>query len=313
MQADAVVFEAPGQVSRSALTLAPPGAGDIVVDTLWSGISTGTEKLFWNGRMPPFPGMGYPLVPGYETVGEVVEAGTDSGLRVGDRVFVPGANCFAEARGLFGGAAERIVVPGARVQPVDPALGAEAALLALAATAHHAVVLSADGPPELIVGHGALGRLIARAAIALGAEPPTVWEISEDRRAGALNYTVIDPQDDPRRDYARVCDVSGDPEALDTLIARLKPRGEITLAGFYPDPVRFTFPPAFMKEARLSISAEWTPSDLTAIAALVTEGRLSLDGLISHRRDASDPADAYAQAFEDPACLKMILTWRDAA
>lgn len=57
--------------------------------------------------MPPFPGMGYPLVPGYEAAGEVVEAGPDSGLRPGERVFVPGANCFmpteaAKLRGLFG-------------------------------------------------------------------------------------------------------------------------------------------------------------------------------------------------------------------
>ena len=34
-----------------------------------------TEKLLWNGTMPHFPGMGYPLVPGYESVGRVIEAG----------------------------------------------------------------------------------------------------------------------------------------------------------------------------------------------------------------------------------------------
>jgi 3-hydroxyethyl bacteriochlorophyllide a dehydrogenase len=50
----------------------------MVVDIRYSGISTGTEKLFWSGQMPPFPGMGYPLVPGYEAAGEVVEAGSDT-------------------------------------------------------------------------------------------------------------------------------------------------------------------------------------------------------------------------------------------
>ena len=34
------------------------------MDVEWSGISTGTERLLWSGRMPPFPGLGYPLVPG---------------------------------------------------------------------------------------------------------------------------------------------------------------------------------------------------------------------------------------------------------
>ena len=55
--------------------LTDPGANDLVVDIHYSGISTGTEKLFWTGDMPPFPGMGYPLVPGYEAAGEIVEAG----------------------------------------------------------------------------------------------------------------------------------------------------------------------------------------------------------------------------------------------
>lgn len=312
MLAEAVVFEAPGRVSRSALTLVPPGASDIVVETLWSGISTGTEKLFWNGRMPPFPGMGYPLVPGYESVGVVVEAGADSGRRVGERVFVPGATCYEGARGLFGGSASRLVVPGARTQAVDAGLGPEAALLALAATARHAVAAPRSDLPELIVGHGALGRLIARVAMALGGEPPVVWEIAEERRAGASGYTVLHPDDDPRRDYRTVYDVSGDAAGLDRLIGRLAPGGEIVLAGFYAEPVRFDFPAAFMREARLRIAAEWKPADLAATAALVAEGRLSLDGLITHTRPASEPADAYRAAFEDPACLKMILTWRDA-
>jgi bacteriochlorophyllide a dehydrogenase len=30
------------------------------------------------------------------------------------------------------------------------------------------------------------------------------------------------------------------------------------LAGFYTEPLAFAFPPAFMKEARLRVAAEWT-------------------------------------------------------
>ncbi len=81
MEALAVVLQEPRQLSLERLPITPPGAADIVVDTRWSGISTGTERLLWSGRMPAFPGMGYPLVPGYESVGEVVEAGPDAGKR----------------------------------------------------------------------------------------------------------------------------------------------------------------------------------------------------------------------------------------
>ena len=69
MKTMAVVLEQPERLVLSHLDLAEPGAGDVVVDIAWSGISTGTERLLWSGRMPPFPGMGYPLVPGYESAG----------------------------------------------------------------------------------------------------------------------------------------------------------------------------------------------------------------------------------------------------
>ena len=74
MHTQAVILEGPEKIGIQTLGLQEPQAGDLVVDIAHSGISTGTEKLFWSGQMPPFPGMGYPLVPGYEAVGEVVEA-----------------------------------------------------------------------------------------------------------------------------------------------------------------------------------------------------------------------------------------------
>ena len=55
----AVVLEQPEHLVLSRLDLVPPGDDDVVVDIEWSGISTGTERLLWSGRMPPFPGMGY--------------------------------------------------------------------------------------------------------------------------------------------------------------------------------------------------------------------------------------------------------------
>ena len=110
MNTMAIVLERPEHIAFSRLALTPPGDQDLVVDIEYSGISTGTEKLLWSGRMPMFPGMGYPLVPGYESVGRVVAAGPDAGHAVGEHVFVPGARCFGEVRGLFGGAASKLVV-----------------------------------------------------------------------------------------------------------------------------------------------------------------------------------------------------------
>ncbi len=123
MQTDAVILTSPGQLVVDRIALTPPGPADVVVDVAWSGISTGTERLLYDGRMPAFPGMGYPLVPGYETVGRVREAGPDAAVAPGTLVFVPGANCYGAVRGLFGGAASRIVTAGARVVAVPESSG----------------------------------------------------------------------------------------------------------------------------------------------------------------------------------------------
>lgn len=307
----AVVLEEPERLVLSRLPLPDPGEDDVVVDIEWSGISTGTERLLWSGRMPPFPGLGYPLVPGYESVGRIREAGSQSGARVGDRVFVPGARCYGEIKGLFGGAASRVVVPGAKATRFDEALGEQGVLLALAATAYHALDVGRSALPQLIIGHGVLGRLIARLTLAIDPQQaPVVWETNPRRAGGAAGYTVIAPGADTRRGYAAICDVSGDSGLLDTLIGRLSPGGEIVLAGFYSEPLSFAFPPAFMREARLRVAAEWKESDLVAVRDLIESGALSLGGLITHREPATAAGDAYRTAFTDPDCLKMILDWR---
>lgn len=314
MKAMAIVLEQPEHIAFTALDLTPPGPEDVVVDIEHSGISTGTEKLLFNGRMPAFPGMGYPLVPGYESVGRVVQAGPASHRQVGERVFVPGARCYGEVRGLFGGAASRVVVGGSRVVPVSDTLGERAVLLALAATAYHSVAGGGKRqpivPPDLIVGHGVLGRLLARMTVVAGYAPPTVWETNPERAAGADGYAVLHPDADPRRDYHAVFDVSGDAQILDRLIARLAPGGEVVLAGFYTEPLNFAFAPAFMREARIRCAAEWQRPDLLAVAELAETGRLSLDGLITHHGEPTHADSAYRTAFGDAGCLKMVLDWR---
>ena len=124
------------------------------------------------------------------------------------------------------------------------------------------------------------------------------------------DYPVVHPEADERRDYRCVVDASGDTAIIDTAMQHLGRHGEIVLAGFYAEPLSFNFPPAFMREAMISIAAEWNEADLESVQRLASTGSLSLDGLISHRLPASDAQSAYPQAFADPDCLKMVLDWR---
>ena len=317
MKAQAIVFEAPKSITVRTLELAPMGARDVEVAVSFSGISTGTERLLWDGTMPPFPGLSYPLVPGYETVGTVASMGAEvTGLSVGDLVFLPGSYAFQGVQNIFGGSGSRLVVPHERAVKLDPALGAKGVLLALAATAHHVFTVGREGLPlaypDLIIGHGIMGRLLARMVVAAGKPAPVVWETQAVRQSGALGYGVIHPDEDQRKDYRCICDVSGDSGILNRVIPKMAPGGEVVLAGFYKQDLSFSYAMAFMREASIRVAAQWKKHDLDAVVAMFHEGSLPLEGLITHTETPDRAQQAYEVAFGDPNCLKMVIDWRQA-
>ena len=175
------------------LDLSPPGPDDVVVDVEWSGISTGTERLLWSGRMPPFPGMGYPLVPGYELVGRVTQAGDPARSRSAARL--------RSRRALL----RRGARPVRRRSLAPRRAGQRASCRSTSSSASTASCWRWPRPPttrsprparcrpSCIVGHGVLGRLLARLRVATGGEPPIVWERNPNACGGAIGYQVLDP------------------------------------------------------------------------------------------------------------------------
>jgi 3-hydroxyethyl bacteriochlorophyllide a dehydrogenase len=317
MKAQAIVFEAPQSIAVRTLELAPMGPRDVEVAVSFSGISTGTERLLWDGTMPPFPGLSYPLVPGYETVGTVAQMGAEvTGLSLGDLVFLPGSYAFQGVQNIFGGSGSRLVVPHERAVKLDAALGVKGVLLALAATAHHVFTVGREGLPlaypDLIIGHGIMGRLLARMVVAAGKPAPVVWETQAVRQSGALGYGVIHPDDDARKDYRCICDVSGDSGILNRVIPKMAPGGEVVLAGFYKQDLSFSYAMAFMREASIRVAAQWKKHDLDAVVAMFHNGSLPLEGLITHFETPQRAQQAYEVAFGDPQCLKMVIDWRQA-
>jgi 3-hydroxyethyl bacteriochlorophyllide a dehydrogenase len=129
------------------------------------------------------------------------------------------------------------------------------------------------------------------------------------RQSGAEGYAVVHPNDDARKDYKAVYDVSGDSSLLNSLIMRLAPGGEVVLAGFYKHDLSFAFAPAFMREAQIRAAAQWKKHDLLAVTRMVETGQLSLEGMITHTYTLGQALQAYEVAFSDPLCLKMMLDW----
>ncbi len=159
-QADAFWIIAPGRGEVRRETLSSPGPDEVLVRTLYSGISRGTESIVFKGMVPPseyqrmrapfqageFPA---PVKYGYISVGRV-EAGPPA-LR-GRDVF-----CLYPHQSSY-------VVPAAAVHPLPEGVAPERAVLA--ANLETAVNGLWDATPRLgdriaVIGAGTLGCLTA--------------------------------------------------------------------------------------------------------------------------------------------------------
>jgi len=243
-----------------------PGRSTLV----WSGISSGTERLLWAGPHADLPGHGLSAGAWLRRPWRTC-ARRPAGLCRGPAVVVRARCqlCQRGREGLFGGAAgAHQVLPAAR-RGEARRRGARGRRSPSRrhATAHHA-----RGParlPQLIVGHGVLGRCWhARVTLALGGHRThrgiETQTARHDGAAGlhaslhtATRTTRRDYADDLRRPRRRGPSRHADPAAPE--------RARSCSAGFYEEPLSFTFPPAFMREASIRMAAEFTTADLQAV------------------------------------------------
>jgi 3-hydroxyethyl bacteriochlorophyllide a dehydrogenase len=77
--------------------------------------------------------------------------------------------------------------------------------------------------------------------------------------------------------------------------------------------LKFAYAPAFMREARMRIAAEWKRRTYWPSANWCTPAACRLDGLITHTQPSTQAGSAYETAFGDASCLEMILDWSASA
>jgi threonine dehydrogenase-like Zn-dependent dehydrogenase len=243
----------PGRGEIRPAPVPEPGADDVRVRTLWSGISRGTESLIFRGQVPqgeydtmaaPFqdgrlPG---PVKYGYLNVGTVESGPADL---AGRTVF-----CLYPHQTQY-------VVPATAVVPVPSDVPAERAVLA--GTVETAVNTLWDVGPLVgdrvaVVGAGMVGSCVARLLSQIPGVHATLVDTNPDRAgvAAALGVDFAAPAEAPEGNDL-VVHTSATSAGLTRSLELLGPEGTVVDASWYGDaPVTLPLGGAF-HSSRLTI------------------------------------------------------------
>ncbi len=308
VQASALWFRAPGRVEVGPVDLPAVGPGEVLVRTMWSGISSGTELLAYRGELPPdlvldeslamAGSFTYPFRYGYSCVGRVERSSSD---------LDEGAIVVALAPHQ-----DRVVVPSGDVVVLPEVDLRHATLFPLVETA---LQISLDAGavahrPVVVTGLGVVGVLTAvllqrQGADVLAADP------SDARRhlARSLGLAAVAPDElaaavGPAGSPLLI-EVSGRPEALAAGLELLAHEGTALVASWYgTKPASLPLGGAFHRR-RLTIrstqvstipaalAAQWSVARRREVAAGLL-GALPLGALATHEFAFDEAPAAFA-------------------
>ena len=313
VSARALWFVGPRDVEMRAVELEPVGDGDVLVRTLCSGISAGTELLAYRGEIAEdvvldenIGALGgtfrYPFRYGYSCVGVVEES--RSTLSVGSLVFA------------FQPHQDHFVVAADDAVPLDAVDPRTAVLFPLVETALQITLDAGAVMAEEVVlfGLGAVGLItsvmLQRAGATVIAVDPLPWR---RETAVALGVTAVAPDGvdgalSPRaaeRGVALVIEVSGRPEVLASSLNLLAHEGTALVASWYGSkeavlPLgaefhrrRLTIRSTQVSTVPAHLSGRWTAARRRDVAAGLL-GSLNLGPLATHTFSFDAAAEAFA-------------------
>jgi 2-desacetyl-2-hydroxyethyl bacteriochlorophyllide A dehydrogenase len=333
-----VVIVGPGSVEVQDRPLRPPGPGEVLVKTLYSGISAGTEMNVYRGAAPQWrmrhdpltglfasssnPEWTYPLVYGYAAAGRIEQTGDDvTGVNTGDYVFT-----YTPHQSYSTVAADAAV---ALPQLRDLRHGVFFANLNTALNG----ILDAGlhlGDVVVVMGLGVIGQLVAQLARRSGVGVIVTVDALQHRRELSLRLGA-DHSFEPGPDVAEavrelssnrgadvVFDVSGAPTALheairtaglDALVIAMSWYGNtfeaLSLSGeFHHNRVRIHS--SFVGYVNPALGPLWSTERRSALV-LDLLNEIELDPLLSHTFPVSNAAEAYRVVDAQPEGLVQCL------
>lgn len=324
LYAQRIIFTGKQQVLLESFDPGLPGAGQVLVRTHTSLMSTGTENIVFNQLYDPGTHwdkwVKYPFTPGYTSVGTISAVGDGvSTLKVGDRVaFRVGHRSHA-------------VVSVDECYPIPADLPFEKAVwFSLAKIAFHGAKVARYqlGDTVLIIGAGPIGQMSLRWAGAAGAASILVVDAVANRmalaKAGGATATIAVPIEKARdavleagggRPPRVVIDSTGNAAVFSAALGLAADRGTVVILGDTGQPAKQTLTPDVIGRGLTIVGAhdghnseEWNNTTITRLFfGLATTGRFSLEGLNTHVFKPEKCVEAYTVANRDRASTMGIL------
>ena len=330
--ARALYFERPGEVAVREEPRPEPGPGELLVETIVSGVSPGTEMLVYDGKVPEEMAVddtidtlegtfGYPVQYGYAAVGRVTAAGADvDGDWAGEQVFA------------FNPHQSHFTADPEQLRPVPESLAPETATLF--PTAETAVNFVLDAAPRVgervvVFGAGPIGLATTALLSTFPLESLLVVDPVARRRtlAAAFGATeAMTPAELRRREWQEppgvdcCIEVSGNPEALDDAVDAVGYDGRIVVGSWYgTKPVELGLGGRFHREridlrsSQVSTIApgdrgRWSKDRRMARAIDLVQAH-DLGQLVTHTVPFADAASAYELLAADDEVLTTVFTY----
>ncbi|CAM3235481.1 NAD(P)-dependent alcohol dehydrogenase [Tsukamurella hominis] len=329
----ASVLHPGGRMTLESRPVPTPDPGDVLVEVAAVGVCGSDTHYLRHGRIGEFV-VTAPIVLGHEASGRIVAVGAGVPVeRIGERVSIepqrPDPLSPESLRGEYnlcpamkfyatppvdGALAEYVTIGSAFAHAVPDAVSDEAAALfeplsvGIAALRKAAVGL---GGSVLIAGAGPIGLLCAQVARASGLTRIVVTDPDPVRRAAAERFGAtrsVDPGVDGSAagdGFDAFVDASGAPAAIRAGIPVVRPGGRIVLVGMGADDLELPVSLIQARELVLTGVFRYANTWPTAIA-LVAEGRVDLDGMVTGRFSLDRAEDAL-NADREPGSIKAVV------
>lgn len=298
---EAVVTEVPGHVTTRQLGLKALGPGDVLVRSLVSGVSTGTDKWVMQGTFV-WVDISYPSVPGYQVAGIIESVGSEvSGFRIGQSVAVTRAREHEGVASAWGTHASRVVAEVAEVYDAEEIPAARAAFIVSAQVGYNGAsrLQLEAGARVLVVGDGIIGSSAALACTARGFDVLLAGrhdlrlELLQNVGLSTLNARTGAPDAIAKFSPNAVIDTVQNEEAFAAYIPALPQRGgQLVYSGHSPGGITAWADMAVLQKRELSVHfvSGTTRPRLEATLALMRQGLMPCERLVGAMADSREGA-----------------------